>query len=54
MIDLGVRWGWVVDDEPRPLYPSERMPVPGEVVGFRCGLPEFFRLLGRLSRNVGA
>ena len=27
-LNLGARWGWVVDATPRPLYPQERDPVP--------------------------
>ena len=26
--NLGVRWGWVVNDIPRQLYPQERVSVP--------------------------
>jgi hypothetical protein len=26
--NLGVRWGWVVNTTPRPLYPQEGDPVP--------------------------
>ena len=28
LLNFGARWGWVVNDTPRPLYPRERDPVP--------------------------
>jgi len=27
-LNLGARWGWVVNDNSPPLYPQERDPVP--------------------------
>jgi hypothetical protein len=27
-LNPGTRWGWVVNSNPRPLYPRERVPVP--------------------------
>jgi len=27
-LNLGTRWGWVVNSTPRPLYPLERDPIP--------------------------
>jgi hypothetical protein len=28
ILDLGIRWRWVVNFTPRPLCPSNRSPVP--------------------------
>jgi hypothetical protein len=28
LLNLGTRWGWVVNATPRPLYPRESDPVP--------------------------
>lgn len=28
MLNLGARWGWMVNATPRSLYPRERTPVP--------------------------
>jgi hypothetical protein len=28
ILNLGARWGWVVNATPRPLYPRRRDPVP--------------------------
>jgi hypothetical protein len=27
-LNLGAKWGWVVNVTPRPLYPRKRDPVP--------------------------